>query len=68
MARGYFRPEAIRLLIDEHVSGRANWHHQLWNLLMLELWHQMFIDGALSPPERSIPSAAEAIAGAAAHG
>jgi asparagine synthase (glutamine-hydrolysing) len=48
--RGYFRPEAVRRLIDEHVSQRANWHQQLWNLLMLELWHRMFIDGTLAPP------------------
>ncbi|MBI3010604.1 MAG: asparagine synthase (glutamine-hydrolyzing) [Candidatus Omnitrophica bacterium] len=49
-SRGYLRPEAIRMLIEEHVSGRANWHHHLWNLLMLELWHQMFIDRTLAPP------------------
>lgn len=48
--RGYFKPEAVRRLLDEHISGRANWHHHLWNLLMLELWHQMFIDRTLSPP------------------
>lgn len=53
LARGYFRPEAVRRLIEEHAAGRANWHHQLWNLLMLELWHQMFIDQAPSPPDRT---------------
>ena len=31
-------------MIDDHVAGRGNWHAQLWNLLMLELWHRMFID------------------------
>jgi asparagine synthase (glutamine-hydrolysing) len=41
---GYFKPEVVRRLIDEHVSGRAKWHDHLWNLLMLELWHQIFID------------------------
>ena len=34
-------------------SGRAAWHLQLWNLLMLELWHRMFIDARPSgPPPR----------------
>lgn len=48
--RGYFRPETIRRLIDEHAAGAALWHHQLWNLLMLELWHRMFIDRTIAPP------------------
>jgi asparagine synthase (glutamine-hydrolysing) len=48
--RGYFQPTAVRRLIQEHVSGHARWHHQLWALLMLELWHRMFIDKTLSPP------------------
>jgi asparagine synthase (glutamine-hydrolysing) len=28
----------MRALVDEHVSGRADWGHQLWTLLTLELW------------------------------
>ncbi len=42
--RGYFRPEAVKRLLDEHVRGVQNFHRQLWNLLMLELWHRCFID------------------------
>jgi hypothetical protein len=26
------------------VRGARTWHYQLWNLLVLELWHRMFID------------------------
>jgi asparagine synthase (glutamine-hydrolysing) len=36
--RGYFRPEAIRALVDEHVSRRADRTSHIWGLLMLELW------------------------------
>jgi asparagine synthase (glutamine-hydrolysing) len=43
-ARGYFRPETVERLLGEHVQGGRSWHYQLWNLLMLELWHRMFID------------------------
>ena len=44
--RGYFHKHAVEKLLDEHVSGTKNWHYRLWNLLMLELWHQTYIDGS----------------------
>jgi hypothetical protein len=34
----------VKKLLDEHISGSWRWHDQLWNLLMLELWHETFID------------------------
>lgn len=42
--RGLFRPDAVRAYLDAHVRGRAHHHPRLWSLLMLELWHRMFID------------------------
>jgi asparagine synthase (glutamine-hydrolysing) len=45
LTRGYFRPEALRRLLDEHTRGVANWHYLLWTLLMLELWHRTYVDG-----------------------
>jgi asparagine synthase (glutamine-hydrolysing) len=43
--RGYFTPQAITALLTEHCDGTADHAVQLWDLLVLELWHQTFIDG-----------------------
>lgn len=42
--RGYFRPDALRRLVDEHVSGTQDHAYRLWNLVCLEQWHRTFID------------------------
>ena len=47
--RGYFNRDVIEAMIDAHISGRADHQNELWALLMLELWHRVFID---SPPLR----------------
>jgi len=44
LKRGYFRPEAVRALVDEHVTRRYDHGYRLWALLMLELWHRRFLD------------------------
>jgi len=44
LARGLFRPEMVRQLIDSHVSVKADHSHRLWSLLMLELWFERFLD------------------------
>ena len=38
--RGYFRPEAVRSLVDEHLTRRADRTSHIWALLMLELWQR----------------------------
>jgi len=43
--RGYFQPQAIAQLLNAHSRGETNHAEYLWDLLVLELWHQTFIDG-----------------------
>lgn len=43
LKRGYFREPEVRRLVDEHLERRADHSFQLWNLLMLELWHREFL-------------------------
>ena len=43
--RGVFRPEAVRRYIDEHRRGAEDWSMQIWQLLTLETWMQLFLDG-----------------------
>jgi asparagine synthase (glutamine-hydrolysing) len=37
-SEGFFRPEPIREKWAEHLSGRHNWQHFLWDVLMFEAW------------------------------
>jgi asparagine synthase (glutamine-hydrolysing) len=53
--RGLFRPEAVRRYIDEQRRGAEDWSMQIWQLLTLEIWMQLFLDGgAKSFAERQI--------------
>jgi asparagine synthase (glutamine-hydrolysing) len=47
LQRGYFKPEAMQSLVDEHLRGRRNRSGMLWRMLVLELWHRNFME---SPP------------------
>ena len=42
--RGYFKPDKVRKILDEHIGGSSDHHKILWQLVVLEEWHRKFID------------------------
>jgi len=42
--RGYFRPSAVEKLIHQHNSELFDNTYKLYSLLVLELWHRIFVD------------------------
>ncbi len=56
LQRGYFKPEAVRELVDEHTRGRRNRSGILWRMLVLELWHRNFLESRTTREELCPPS------------
>src|SRR5579864_1689500 len=46
LQRGYFNPNAVRTIVDEHISGKRNHPGVLWQMLVFELWHRNFLERA----------------------
>lgn len=42
--RGYVDSAFLERLLDRHQQGAWDYSNELWLLLMLELWHQRFVD------------------------
>jgi asparagine synthase (glutamine-hydrolysing) len=56
LQRGIVEPDFVRYLLEEHASGRRNNHHQIYGLLMLELWRRNLEEPARAP-ESLVPAA-----------
>jgi len=52
--QGFFRPEVVDRLIDQHVSRREDGSRQLWGLLAFTLWYERHVEREpreAQPPE-----------------
>jgi asparagine synthase (glutamine-hydrolysing) len=41
--RGYFNPEGVQRMLNEHFEGRRDHSARIWRFLMFELWHRNFL-------------------------
>jgi asparagine synthase (glutamine-hydrolysing) len=42
--RGLFRPEVVESMVQTHLRGKRDLSLQLWALITLEIWQQIFLD------------------------
>ena len=42
--QGFFQPEPVARLLDEHVASREDWSRQLWGLLAFTLWYERQVE------------------------
>jgi asparagine synthase (glutamine-hydrolysing) len=47
--QGFFRPEIVTRLLDDHVAGREDLSRQLWGLLAFTLWHERHVESTPGP-------------------
>jgi len=40
---GFFNPEPIKRMMAAHLAGRKNYSHQLWALLVFEIWRENYL-------------------------
>jgi asparagine synthase (glutamine-hydrolysing) len=38
--QGFFKAEVISKRWNDHITGRRNWHFQLWTVLMFQQWYE----------------------------
>jgi asparagine synthase (glutamine-hydrolysing) len=64
LQRGYFQPQGVRQLLDEHFRGRRNHSGRIWRLLIFELWHRNYLERVRATAGESEPYRLTATAGA----
>jgi asparagine synthase (glutamine-hydrolysing) len=50
-AAGFFRPEAVTRLLDDHAARKEDHSFAIWSLLCFQIWYERFIAAdAVAPP------------------
>jgi asparagine synthase (glutamine-hydrolysing) len=52
LRQGFFHPDVVTRLLDDHVAGREDRSRQLWGLLAFTLWHERHVERAPQMPSR----------------
>ena len=57
--QGFFRPQPVTRMLDDHVAGRADNSRKIWALLTFSLWFDRYADGTAAElePERLVAEA-----------
>lgn len=55
MSRGLFQADGVRQMLDDHRAGKRNLAHALWNMLVLEVWFRVQLDGTPTGPGDAPP-------------
>jgi asparagine synthase (glutamine-hydrolysing) len=42
--QGFFEPQVVHRLLDDHLAGREDLSRQLWGLLAFTLWHERHVE------------------------
>jgi asparagine synthase (glutamine-hydrolysing) len=46
--QGLFRPEFYTRFVRPHLEGKADYHAQIWSVLMFQIWHCLYMEQALT--------------------
>jgi asparagine synthase (glutamine-hydrolysing) len=49
LRHGFFRPDVVTRLLDDHLAGRDDLSRQLWGLLAFTLWHERHVERTPQP-------------------
>jgi len=62
LQRGYFNPQGLRRLVNEHFQGRRDHSARIWRFVMFEMWQRNFLRhvGAAMAAEHSQPASLRA--------
>jgi asparagine synthase (glutamine-hydrolysing) len=44
--QGFFEPQAVSALVEDHIAGRRDHSREVWSLLVFSLWYERYGNGA----------------------